>query len=296
MSHKLKDKKMTWKLIQKIARLQDVQMEKDEQTDDQEVHDEIVINLEKKVPFIGEGADCKKFRDAATQEDENVVQKNKVYYADQSKYNSQKPNYTHINGNSNSNYQQNFNRQESKAHSNNNNNMQYNNHHYQTWTFRRPPENLWNNVLQCDYCQRLGHTSGNCRSRWNTCYRCGSVDHHFRQCPGLASKRFDNENNRFDGNRVGFNSYRGGGVNNRGGNSNDRGGGSYNNRGGGTNNFYGFDGRGSYRTSQGSDHNRSASQPPPQGRNSNQYQENVNNRTNRRNSNENYTGNARNLN
>ena len=47
----------------------------------------------------------------------------------------------------------------------------------------RPPNHLLGRNQQCTYCNRLGHTIANCRTKWNCCYYCGSGDHYFRQCP-----------------------------------------------------------------------------------------------------------------
>lgn len=278
LATKLKNNKITWKTIQKMARLQDVEMEK-EDSEDKEMQDEVVINLGKKVVTDNRGGYGKKFRDAATQDDRYALDNNekRVNYSKQLNHSNQEPSYRDS-SKTNSN-QRIFNNQNSSEYSNNDGgNMQYGDNRRQI--FSRPPQNLWNNIVQCGYCHRLGHTTNDCRTRWNTCYICGSGDHQFRQC-GVTLERFNGDKSRFDNNRGGFNNY----------------GGSSNNAGRGDSRSHGFDGRGSYNGYQGTtQNNRSLSQPPFQRYNTNNYRQNNNYNNNRRNSNENNTRNNSNLN
>ena len=182
ISHKLKDQKLSWKTIQKWARLQDLEKEKDDgQYEKQEIREELVINLGKENTVQKE---CKKYKDVSTQDDLQQFERynGRVLYAEQppQRLYLQNPQPT-------PEYQRRYQTQTFRNPAYNNNytdrNIAYNNNmQHQHNTFSRPPRSLLGRNIQCNYCNRLGHTAHECRTKLNRCYLCGSRDHHFKQC------------------------------------------------------------------------------------------------------------------
>lgn len=212
MSYKMKDRRISWKEIKKLARYYDLekQKEEEEKEDDHESDQDIVINVGKP----------KKGKDVATQNDENYHinrYKGKIYYAEEfnkpnsnsipQQYKANKPYTTFLpqstaflNSNNhqyrrdNNNSYQGQDRYNMKRTSSNNNytgNFHYDQQgkQYQTGPlFTRPNEKLRSSSTTCTFCNRIGHSVANCRTKWNCCYSCGTQGHYFADCPQNPQK------------------------------------------------------------------------------------------------------------
>lgn len=254
MSHKVNNRKITWKLIQQCARYYDLDKEKshlDQRGKDSESEEEIVINV----------GNERKYKDVATQNEQQDSKSTReqtslVSNLEQSSSCCGMTQFPAFNQSQVQNYGNQMqgccgnnlrhpasNTSYSKG--SNNYNANYQSQKVSTPIsnprFQRPSTQLINKTTRCTYCNRLGHSVNNCRSKFNCCFWCGSGGHYLRQCP-------ERNGNSCKGDVLG-------GAN-RGSYNNIRG--SFNNRGSYNNNRGSFNNRGSYNNNRGSHNNRGA--------------------------------------
>lgn len=223
MAYKINNKKITWKVIQQCARYYDLEREKEQgegKRKGQESEEEVVIS-------VGQG---RKYKDVATQDDKPItkIPKGNVNLAGQSQ--SKAPAGT--NPVPHTQDLSPFAIPNQKLHGQTGLGMYPSSYYpqympgypvpfgyaegcqvgrgYNTYpaafgepqrtlassasrpTFDHPPPHLANRTVRCTFCNRIGHTINNCRTKWNHCYWCGSAGHYFRQCP---QQNFNNYNN-----------------------------------------------------------------------------------------------------
>lgn len=210
MSHKVNNRKITWKLIQQCARYYDLEKEKshlDQRGANSESEEEIVINV---------GCE-KKYKDVSTQNGQPNREsgRNKTpspAHPDQTvsytgmahhpvnyqsslqggpgfqNFGNQLPNFL---GNSLGHPTPNrFYRNDIPQDTRYTNNCGANYQAQRPPTpmsgyprFQRPSPQLVNKTNRCTYCTRIGHSVSECRTKFNCCFWCGSAGHYFRQCP-----------------------------------------------------------------------------------------------------------------
>lgn len=144
MKDKMRDRKVRWSAIQKVARFKDVEREVEEDSEEETISDErdsvnrsVVINV---------GHERKK-KDAACQSD---------FSAPLSK---------------------------SDDHSGRMVGFRMSDRSPPAGEFTmRPPVKMAGRNITCTYCRRYGHGANECRSRMNACFACGQQGHYIRDC------------------------------------------------------------------------------------------------------------------
>ena len=193
-------------MVQKWARLLDLEKEKDgNQSEVKEIEEEIIINLGKEKINELQNFEQKRSRDVATQDNLPQLERyaGKVFYSENRQQQPFQQNYQ-----SSNTYTHNRPVYRHPVNQYNNPNRQYQQQQYQPQQyypqqhgiFRRPPPQLLSRNMQCTYCGRLGHQENNCRKKLNTCFLCGSSEHHFYQC-NFNRDRAPETYNRFARNR-----------------------------------------------------------------------------------------------
>lgn len=214
-SFKLRDKVMTWKMIQKMARLQDVEKEsrrnenKLSDASDVEVvkNEAIVIQVGQEKLKAAEqekqGRPITKYQGRIYQAqrftpknsyDQNINTNGRQASNFQSSaglmHQNQEPRYCPNSRNPSIFHNSRYSSQQGKPDNNfrfnqtsvdnNNNNFRFND---QRRFNLQPPADLLNKNVTCSYCHRVGHEIFSCRAKLNQCFRCGSNNHRFRECP-----------------------------------------------------------------------------------------------------------------
>lgn len=188
MNYRMKDVDMTWKDVQKVIRIYELQYKDEDRSDD----DAIIINFKDKsrsCNFDSHKAEPYHFEKPPT-------------YLNKSYQNN--PNYlNNVNHRNGINYESNINYQS---------NANYRNDYrkktpqfttrpqfmrpqftprpqfmrptfapqpFTTTRFSPPP---MRDTLMCEYCRKIGHHISMCRSRLNLCFICGLDNHRYRQC------------------------------------------------------------------------------------------------------------------
>jgi len=170
MNFKMNDLDITWKDIQKVIRIYELQ-NKDENISDDD--DKIVINYKDK------SHNCNN--------DSNKTRPYQFY---------KPPSYLNNNYQNHANYQNTFRpRSPQFITPNDNQRSQFAPHVPHTSEFATPPYFMrppftppqylpppMQNIQSCKYCRKIGHDISTCRSRLNLCFICGFDNHHYRQC------------------------------------------------------------------------------------------------------------------
>ena len=171
MNLKMREKKISWKQIQKCSRIYDLDISmlkiKDD-SDSDHSRKEIIINLSK--------PDKKEMKKLDSNNNIEFNQPPRKYNA-----------VNQINR-----YQQRFYPEHRGSQGNNNYRFQnislYNpnaNHfsNFERSTFQRQQAPTMNDAKKCTVCYKFGHTYINCRKRLGECFLCGERNHFVRQCP-----------------------------------------------------------------------------------------------------------------
>ena len=186
MMYTVMDKKMTWKVIQKISSLKDVENEKAE-VKEEEVHEEkeIIINVGQE--SVKRGRQEQKPIAAG----QNLRYTGRTYYS--SKYDTN--NYGHSrqlerNRTGHSDYSRgaHSSRQLDRGREQTNSNPR-NGTQNRIRISMRPPSHLRATNVICFWCKRVGHKYEECRYRLRQCYICGANNHYFRECPRNRNHR-----------------------------------------------------------------------------------------------------------
>lgn len=235
MSYKLKDKRITWKMVQKCARLNDIEKEKLGDSENQVSEREIIINIGQEKKVVNKANeksynpnDSSKHMHQNKHSTVNHGNNNERTYETKVAYSNNSPARYVINSNMVRPSQTN---PAPYSGSYNNNNGYYNNNGSRTYypsnnrfnnnVISKPPPHLMKGTLICSYCGRMGHSINNCRTKWKCCYLCGAADHYYNACPqnqyhanssrsqsvGRFSGSNYNDRNRFDRNNNADNNY-----------------------------------------------------------------------------------------
>lgn len=186
MNYKMNDLDMSWKDVQKIIRIYELQHRDEDRSDD----DTIVINFKDRAPINNNSNDIDSFK----------FKKPPTYEYKPYMNNANRHNVT--NYRNNASYQNNY----------RGNSPQFNPRpqfvprphftrppfmtprftpprysppQFTTPHFSPPPIE---NVQTCEYCRKIGHNISICRSRLNLCFICGLGNHHYRQCTRYQPK------------------------------------------------------------------------------------------------------------
>jgi hypothetical protein len=254
MSYKLADIKISWNLLQKWAKCYDSEVgnETSEERRDRVMVDseeEISIsigqqnrNINKRVNNVidySQGSDRSnswgnRDRMQGNNSDTNYRQQtpNINYRQENFRNNGQGntmntnnvPRNTNFNMNYNRNFEQNRNYDYendrnvnyNRDHDMNRNGYRQNSQHREMGMFQRPAPHLSNNIVRCNYCNRIGHNEDKCRSRLGLCFLCGAENHRLNQCPenrNRGNKQTQARNRRYS--MVGNEQYNGNQQNNR---------------------------------------------------------------------------------
>lgn len=210
MSHKVNNRKITWKLIQQCARYYDLEKEKshlDQRGTNSESEEEIVINV---------GSE-KKYKDVSTQNGRSTRELGGRKHPSAAHQNqttsytgmAHNPVFNQLSQKASPKFQNLANQlpnflDNTLGHPANNKfysqnvpqNIRYNNNFGEKYQAQRPPNpiagysrfqrpspQLVNKTTRCTHCNRMGHSVNNCRTKFNCCFWCGSAGHYFRQCP-----------------------------------------------------------------------------------------------------------------